>query len=308
MLRPLCGALIALLLACGKEAEKPALQRPTPAAAELPAPAASPPGPAQVAPTAPAAPAATGDLQSLLARLSFKPDPYETQPGCVSEPRVQVKDELLLTVRMRLGRAADGSLEVTEAAYQVSDTRARPPAESAASLGIPRLELVRADGSTLSRDFRGEYAEPGDARRRLSSEEPPRDPTWVEAWLASAPVAADVVAHRVSLDGRVLSEVKRPVRAPGLSHIECDDTRAEGVKLSWEAHSDDARAPLLVDVLRGGPLGLVEALPLSDARKVDALVLPASPEGADRDAVLLVSVTDTFRLVSRGVLVPKKAL
>jgi hypothetical protein len=303
MLRMLRDPLLALWLLSGCNPDpspgappvEPNLPRPLPPAA---APVASP-GPSA---------ASRSDLKALLARMAFKPDPYAGPTDCLSEPLSLVKDSVLLTVRIRLGRAADGSLAAVEPAYQVSDSAVRPPEPVAASLGIPRLELVRADGSASAVDFRGEYVEPGSSTRRLTSEQTPRDPTWVPAWFASAPIGADVVAHRVSLDGRVLSEVKRPPSPPALSHIECDDARSDGLTVRWRAHSDDARAPLLVDVLRSAPLGLIEALPSSDARSVDKFTLPNTPQGETKDALLLVSVTDTFRLVSRGVLVPKAAL
>jgi hypothetical protein len=333
MLRSSRKLLFALFLLSGCNA-KPA---------EPAAPAAPPARPTSEATTSPRAPTAASPLPPLPSpaapaplpaeptpepapsahKLAFKADPYAALSGpdadqpvrlpaptaCVSEPLSLVKDSLLLTVRIRLARGPDGGLGLVDPVYQVSDSSARTPPElPPVKPGIPRLELVRADGSVLAVDFRGQYVAPHDTRPRLTSDEPPQDATWVKAWFASAPIGADVVAHRVSLDGRVLSEVKRPPTAPLLSNIVCAGARAGGLTLSWRTHTDDTQGPLLVDVLRNGPIGMIEALPLSDARKVEELTVPGLAHGADQDAVLLVSITDTFRLVSRSVLVPKKAL
>jgi hypothetical protein len=330
MLRSLRDPLFALFLLSGCNAEPAAPSAPAavssrpqvaPAAgtapASVPAAAATP-----TAPETATAPLASPEEPKPSAKLAFKPDPYAGGPalppaalaaaaspsGCISEPLSLVKDTLLLTVRIRLVRDPGGAIALVDPVYQVSDSTTRPAAPTEATPGIPRLELVHADGSVHAVDFRGQYASLHDVRPRLTRDEPPPDPTWVKAWFASAPIGADVVAHRVSLDGRVLSEVKRPKAAPLLSNIRCAEGGAGALTLSWRTHSDDAQAPLLVDVLRSGPVGMIEALPLSDARKVEELTVSGLSHGAEQDAVLLVSVTDTFRLVSRSVLVPRKAL
>jgi hypothetical protein len=277
----------------------------TPAAATKPAQAVAP----SPMPPPPKAPMVLDEsIKSVLRRLSYKPDPYETQPGCRAEERSQVRDDVLLSVRMALSRASDGAIQVRDSDYQVSASTAAGKLESPAALGIPRLELVHEDGRSEASDFVGNYREPGGTGVLSTKDEAPGDPTTVEAWYASAPLHADVIAHRITLDGRVLREFKRPARPPRLSHIECDDTDAKGVRLSWHSETSDAQVPLLVDVLRDGPLGFVEELAFTDARKISGMTLGAKPQAAERDAVLLVSVTDTFSLVTRGVLVPKRAL
>lgn len=301
-----------LALGCSEVPERPRDGVPAKAADE-PKPSAPPvqeePAPKGVnVPDEPAAPLVRGDLKELLGRLRYKPDPYGPGPDCVSEARSTVRDELLLTMRMRLTRADDGALRVVEPAYQVSESRVGEFSDTQASLGIPRLELVRSDGQVLGRDFRGQYREPGASDMFHTSEVAPRDPTWVEAWFASVPIDKGVDAYRVTLDGQVLYEVKRPKKAPALSSIDCAEPDAAGIKLSWRSQPGDGTAPFLVDVLRHGPLGFVEELPMSDARKVKSITVRAPTRGELRDAVLLVSVTDTFHLVSRGVLVPKAAL
>jgi hypothetical protein len=273
---------------------------------QRPAPNGS--APASAPESAPTVPDRTSDraadLKDLLSRLSYKPDPYAEAPTCVSEAKSTVRDDLLLTLRMQLTRAADGTLQLGEAAYFVSETKVAARTPSTAVAGIPRLELVHTDGTVEASDFVGVHGEPGS--ERSTRDVPPPDATLVKAWLASAPVRASVVAHRVVLDGRVLREVKRPAAAPELSAIRCDPQKSEGVKLSWSSRAGDASSPLLVDVLRHGPLGFVEELPFADARTVSGFTMQAPPQGNAHDAVLLVSLTDTFRIVTRGVLVPKE--
>jgi hypothetical protein len=245
------------------------------------------------------------DFQQLLGRLNYKPDPYAEGPGCVSEARPTLRNELLLTVRMQLTRAEGQRIELGRADYFVSDTRVKERSSATTAPGTPRLELVHADGHSDTSDFVGVYGE-GD-HERSTREAPAPDLTLVKVWLASAPMDASVVAHRIVLDGRVLREIKRPEVAPELSPIRCDEQKGGGVKLSWNTQTPGPSAPLLVDVLRHGPLGFVEELPFADARKVSGFTI-AQKSAASDDTVLLVSVTDTFQLVTRGVLVPKQSL
>ena len=242
------------------------------------------------------------DFNQLLGRLKYKPDPYAEGPECVSEAKVTVRDDLLLTVRMQLVRAAEQELALGPVDYFVSDTKVKPVPAREPSPQVPRLELVHADGKVDAVDFVG-LRDPAKAK----DEGERRDPASMLAWLASAPLDPSVTAHRIVLDGRVLREVKRPEGAPKLSEIRCAPQKNVGVKLSWKTGSEDPSSPLMVDVLRHGPLGFVEELPFADARKVSGFTLGKAKE-TPQDAVLLVSITDTFRLVTRGVLVPKEAL
>jgi len=247
-------------------------------------------------------------IAPLLSRLSYKPDPYATQPGCISEPKSQLRESFALWVEMSL-TGEGGAVRLADVSYAVTTGGSEPRDEPAESLGIPRLELKHRGGRLSHVDFEGAYREP-EGRQVLRSEETtPRDPTWVRSWLASAAMTQDVVAHRIVLDGRVLQEVNRPDAVPHLSAAECDDTGAEGLKLSWLATSEDAQVPLLVEVLRYEGGEFQPELPSAPAREVSGFfLLPREQGGARRDLVLLVTLTDTFRFVTRGVLVPKKAL
>lgn len=246
-------------------------------------------------------------LTSLLSQLKYKPDPYETQPGCISEPQSQKRDRFVLWVALSLKREGT-TVAVKDAKYTVSTEGALPHDETPESEGIPRLELVHRDGLTTHSDFAGSYREPGNDTEQLTSQATPRDPTWVSTWLASAEIDRDVIAHRITLDGQVLKEVKRPDESPSLSSIECDDTSAQGLKLAWRASHANAAAPLLVEVLRFDRGGFVELLPTTAARDVNGFTLAPADQQAPSDLVLLVALTDTFRFVTRGVLVPRKAL
>lgn len=246
-------------------------------------------------------------LTSLLSRLKYKPDPYETQPGCISEPKSQKRERFVLWVALSLQREGS-AITVKDTKYTVSTQGALPPEETPESEGIPRLVLVHRDGLTTHSDFAGSYREPGSDTEQLTSQATPRDPTWVNTWLASAEIDADVTAHRITLDGRVLKEVKRPDESPVLSSIECDDTSAQGLKLAWRASHPNAEVPLLVEVLRSDQGGFVELLPTTAARDVNGFTLAPAEQQAPSDLVLLVALTDTFRFVTRGVLIPRKAL
>jgi len=248
-------------------------------------------------------------IAPLLSRLTYKPDPYATQPGCISEPKSQLREEFMLWAQLSLARGADAQVALKQVTYTVSTAPSLPREETPESLGIPRLQLVHADGHTTHSDFEGSYREPRNTQIQRSEDTTPADPTWVLSWLASAPVSPSVVAHRIVLDGRVLQEVKKPDEAPRLSSIDCDDTSPEGVKLSWRATSNDAQVPLLLDVMRYETGSFSELLPSTDARGVKGFtILPDDLRKADKDLVLLVALTDTFRFVTRGVLVPRKAL
>jgi hypothetical protein len=301
------GVVVALV-ACGSEPKesRPEVGKSTPpsAAPALPAQPAEPVRSVQdILNDSDVKLALQQDFQQLLGRLKYKPDPYAVGPSCVSEARVTVRDDLLLSVRLKLVLDAAQQTQVGSVDYFVSDTKVKLAPAREPSQGTPRLELVHADGKVDAVDFVGLR----DPSRPEDDSEQPRQPASMLAWLASAPLDRSVIAHRIVLDGRVLREVKRPEGAPRLSEIRCAEQKDLGVKLSWNTGSQDASAPLMVDVLRHGPLGFVEELPFADARKVSGFTI-AKAKADPRDAVLLVSITDTFRLVTRGVLVPKEAL
>jgi hypothetical protein len=208
---------------------------------------------------------------------------------------------------MRLSKAGAEELAVAHVEYSVTGALPRGPDPQPIQEGIPRLELWYADGRVEGWDFVGELREPG-RPPRSTSEAVPSDLTRVESFLAHAPIGPDVVSHRITLDARTLSEVKRPPEPPSLSAIECDDTRSDGVRLSWRARDDDPNVPLLLDVMHHDGRGFVALLPRTDARATDGLTLSPSDLAPEGDLVLQVSVTDTFQVVSRAVLVPKHAL
>lgn len=250
-------------------------------------------------------------IAPLLSRLTYKPDPYATQPGCISEPQSQQREAFTLWVEMSLSAqpGAPQTVRLGEVSYAVSTTSAEPLEEPPESIGIPRLALVHADGRLSHVDFEGSYREPHSKDILRTSDATPRDPTWVRSWLASAPITKDVIEHRIELDGRVLSQVKRPRTAPRLSAIECDDTGQDGLKLSWRATSEDAQVPLQIEVLRYENGQFAPELPSAPAREVTGFtLLPKEAGEARRDLILLVTLTDTFRFVTRGALVPKRAL
>ncbi len=306
MKRGLPFLLAALELACNANENaavgKTALKPPASASAKALTPHASLPPPAL--PHGRHDPA----LAQLLSKLAYKPDPYETQPGCISEPQSQQRNELILWAQISLTHDAQGEVAVKEASYSVSTTSTQPGEELAESVGIPRLELVHRDGSSTRTDFEGSYREPRSPEVRRASEITPADPTWVLGWLAHAQITEEVIAHRIVLNGKVLKEVKRPDEGPRLGNIECDDTQAEGLKLSWRATLKDAQAPLLVEVMRLENRSFIELLPTTAAREVQGFTILSADRKVSEDLVLLVTLTDTFRFITRGVLVPRKAL
>ncbi len=307
MLRFFLGAAFIAFTACSSGAsESQVAVTAAPAAPKAATPQAS-------LPTVPKAEPPTGmhdpAIAPLLARLTYKSDPYATQPGCISEPKSQLRQDFMLWAQLSLARGADKQLALNGLTYTVTTAESLPREEAPESLGIPRLELVHADGHTTHSDFEGAYREPRSQQIQRSQDATPSDPTWVLSWLARAPISASVVAHRIVLDGRVLREVKKPDDPPRLSSIECDDTSAAGVKLSWHASAKDEHVPLLIDVMRYEGGRFSELLPSTDARGVQGFTLmPDDTRAADKDLVLLVALTDTFRFVTRGVLVPRKAL
>ncbi len=247
-------------------------------------------------------------IASLLSNLKYKPDPYETQPACVSEPTSQQRDELILWVELSLMRDPQGAITLNQAHYAVTTADVPARAEEPDVAGIPRLELVHSNGRITHTDFEGSYREPHRAKERRTSDATPRDPLWVLSWLASARMTKDVTAHRVVLDGRVLQEVKRPDHAPRLDQIACDDTGESGLKLFWRTEKQQTHVPLLVEVMRVQKGGLVELMPSKPAREVQGFTVPPAQRSVSQDELLVVALTNTFHFVTRGVLVPRRAL
>ncbi len=243
------------------------------------------------------------ELTALRARLHFKPDPYGDPLPCIAEPEPQRYEALTLWASLALTRDDAGKVVVREAAFSVTNPLS-VGAGSRPQQGIPRLEVVSRDGRVEGWDFAGELRD--DEGRSVSTRDvAPGDPTVVPTWLARAPIDADVVAHRIVLDGVVLRETTRPAEPPALTAVSCDESSGDALKLSWHAASEARDTPLFVDVMDYREQGFQELMPAADARRVRVLSIPHEVKPADRDLLLKVSVTDTFSVVSRAVLVPR---